>query len=107
MTRPTTGFETPTFSSLFIICGTTDSDELVPNTVNSSSRRYLRNFHKLNPDIRAIEPRMITTNRKQVTYIVAISLPSETMEPRPYLPTVKAMAPQAASGAMRITMPTM
>src|SRR6478752_5187447 len=86
ITRPTTGLDTPTFSSLFISCGTTDSDELVPSTVNSSSLRYLRNFHRLKPDSRAMAPSTITTNRKQVRYMVAISLPSETIEPSPYLP---------------------
>ncbi|MCY1432027.1 hypothetical protein D9M71_480100 [compost metagenome] len=75
--------------------------------MNSSSRRYLRNFHKLKPDIRAMLPRMITTNRKQVRYMVAISLPSDAIEPKPYLPTVNAIAPQAANGATRMTKPTM
>ncbi|MNV40260.1 hypothetical protein D3C71_1318610 [compost metagenome] len=107
ITRPTTGLDTPTLSSLVINCGTTDSEELVPSTVNSSSFMYLRNFQRLKPDKREMKPRMITTNRKQVMYMVAISLPSETMEPRPYLPTVKAIAPHAANGATRMIMPTM
>src|SRR3954454_14289914 len=87
-TSPTTGLETPACSSLRISCGTTDSDELVPSTVNSSSLMYLRNFHRLNPDSRAMLPRTMATNRMQVMYIVPISLPSDTIEPRPYLPTV-------------------
>ncbi|MNG13217.1 hypothetical protein D3C84_968820 [compost metagenome] len=68
---------------------------------------YLRNFHRLKPDRRQMLPRTITTNRKQVRYMVAISLPRDTIEPSPYLPTVKAIAPQAASGATRMTKPTM
>ncbi|MCY1312758.1 hypothetical protein D9M70_632080 [compost metagenome] len=92
---------------MVISCGTTDSEELVPSTVKSSSLRYLRNFHKLKPDRRAMKPRTITTNMKQVRYMVATSLPRDTIEPRPYLPTVKAIAPQAASGATRMIMPTM
>src|SRR6476620_1881414 len=91
-TRPTTGLETPACSSLRMSCGTTDSEELVPSTVNSSSLMYLRNFHRLKPESREIAPSTSTTNRKQVRYIVPISLPSETMEPSPYLPTVKAIA---------------
>ena len=71
-----------------------------------SSLMYFRNFHRLKPDSRAIAPSTMTTNRKQVMYIVPISLPSETTEPRPYLPTVKAMAPNAASGASRMIIPT-
>src|SRR5262245_20108202 len=105
-TSPTTGFDTPACSSLRISCGTTDSDELVPSTVNSSSLMYFRNFHKLKPETREMKPSTITTNRKQVRYIVPISLPSETIEPRPYLPTVNAIAPNAASGASRMIMPT-
>src|ERR1700754_2294150 len=98
-TRPTTGLETPACSSLRISCGTTDSDELVPSTVKSSSLMYLRNFHRLKPDSREMAPSTRTTNRKQVMYIVPISLPSDQMEPRPYLPTVNAIAPNAARGA--------
>src|SRR5438093_2636537 len=90
-TRPTTGLDTPAFSSLRISCGTTDSDELVPSTVKISSLMYFRNFHRLKPDSRAIAPSTMTTNSKQVMYIVPISLPSDTIEPRPYLPTVKAI----------------
>src|SRR6266446_9589293 len=85
-TRPTTGLETPANSSFFISCGTTDSDELVPSTVKISSLMYFRNFHRLNPDSQEIKPRTTTTKRKQVRYIVPISLPSETIEPSPYLP---------------------
>ena len=36
-----------------------------------------------------------------------ISLPSESSEPRPYLPIVKAIAPKAPIGASRMIMPTM
>ena len=67
---------------------------------------YFRNFQRLKPDSRAMPPSTSTTNRKQVMYIVPISLPSETIEPRPYLPTVNAIAPNAASGASRMIMPT-
>src|SRR5689334_23205727 len=84
-TRPTTGFDTPACSSLRMSCGTTDSDELVPSTVNSSSLMYLRNFHRLNPQTRAMPPSTSTTKRMQVMYIVPISLPRETIEPSPYL----------------------
>src|ERR1700688_4269073 len=92
-TRPTTDLEQPMFSSLRIICGMTDSDELVPSTVKISSFMYLRNFHRLKPDSRAMTPSPRKTNRKQVIYMVPISLASAAMEPKPYLPTVKAMAP--------------
>src|SRR4029453_14651633 len=105
-TRPTTGLETPACSSLRMSCGTTDSDELVPSTVNSSSLMYLRNFQRLKPDSRAMPPSTITTNRKQVRYMVPINLPSDKTEPSPYLPTVKAIAPNAASGARRMIIPT-
>src|SRR6187399_1532151 len=105
-TRPTTGLETPAFSSLRMSCGTTDSEELVPSTVKISSLMYFRNFQRLNPDKYEMKPSTTATNRKQVTYIVAISLPSDTIEPRPYLPTVNAIAPNAAIGANRMIMPT-
>src|SRR6476659_7118981 len=95
-TSPTTGFATPTFSSLRISCGTTDSEELVPSTVKISSLMYLRNFHRLKPDRREMIPRTTATKRKHVTYIAAISLPSDTIDPIPYLPTVNAIAPKAA-----------
>ncbi|MNE94422.1 hypothetical protein D3C80_1923820 [compost metagenome] len=49
MTIPATGLDTPAFSILEIICGSTDSEELVPSTVNSSSLMNLRNFHRLKP----------------------------------------------------------
>ncbi|MNO03222.1 hypothetical protein D3C81_2238560 [compost metagenome] len=49
MIIPATGLETPAFSILAIICGNTDSEELVPSTVNSSSLMNLRNFHRLKP----------------------------------------------------------
>src|SRR6476659_3787713 len=103
-TRPTTGLETPANSSFLISCGTTDSDELVPSTVKISSLMYFRNFHRLKPDIREIKPSTTTTNSTQVTNIVPISLPSDTIEPRPYLPTVNDIAPRAAMGASRMTM---
>ncbi len=106
-TRPTTGFDTPADSSLRMSCGTTDSDELVPSTVKISSRMYLRNFHRLKPASRATPPSTIATNSTHVRYIVAISLPSAAIEPSPYLPTVKAIAPNAAIGASRMIMPTM
>src|SRR5579862_6886853 len=86
-TRPTTGLDTPAFSSLRISCGITDSDELVPSTVTSSSFMYLSSFHRLKPDSLATLPNTITTNSTQVRYMVPISLPSETIEPSPYLPT--------------------
>src|SRR5437763_13073863 len=101
-TRPTTDFDTPTFSSLRMSCGTTDSDELVPSTVKISSLMYLRNFHRLKPESQEMKPSTTATNRKQVMYIVPISLPSETIEPRPYLPTVNDIAPNAAIGASRM-----
>src|SRR4029078_12438733 len=89
-TRPTTGLDTPACSSLRISCGTTDSEELVPSTVNSSSLMYFRNLHRLNPDRPAMPPSTTATNRMQVMYIVPISLPRDTIDPRPYLPTVNA-----------------
>src|SRR6476620_7650918 len=93
-TSPTTGLATPTFSSLRISCGTTDSEELVPSTVKISSLMYLRNFHRLNPDRRAIIPSTSTTNRKHVRYIATMSLPSERFVFTHYLPTEKAIAPK-------------
>src|SRR5437763_10511239 len=105
-TRPTTDFDTPTFSSLRMSCGTTDSDELVPSTVKISSLMYLRNFHRLKPDSHEIKPSTTTTNRTQVRYIVPISFPSDTMEVSPYLPTVNDIAPKAAMGASRMIIPT-
>ena len=104
-TNPTTGFDTPANSSFFINWGTTSSEELVPSTVKISSLMYFRNFQRLNPDKYEMKPSTTATNRKQVTYIVAISLPSDTIEPRPYLPTVNAIAPNAAIGANRMIMP--
>ena len=68
---------------------------------------YFRNFHRLNPDSQEMKPSTTTTNRTQVMYIVPISLPSEAIEPRPYLPTVNDIAPNAAIGASRMIMPTM
>src|SRR6476620_8941778 len=105
-TKPTTDFDTPTFSSLRMSCGTTDSDELVPSTVKISSLMYLRNFHRLKPDTREMMPNTTTTKRKHVRYIAAINLPSDAIDPKPYLPTVKAIAPKAASGARRMIIPT-
>ncbi|MNU11909.1 hypothetical protein D3C72_2601320 [compost metagenome] len=49
MIIPATGLDTPAFSILEIICGSTDSEELVPSTVNNSSLMNLRNFHRLKP----------------------------------------------------------
>src|ERR1700757_4382023 len=95
-TRPTTGLDTPAFSSLRISCGTTDSDEPVPSTVKTSSLMYFRNFHRLKRESLAIAPSTSTTNSRQVRYIVPINLPSDSTEPRPYLPTVNAIAPKAA-----------
>src|SRR5207249_8282188 len=89
-TKPTTDFDTPVFSSLRMSCGTTDSEELVPSTVKISSLMYLRNFHRLKPDRREMMPNTMTTKRKHVKYIAPISLPSDTIEPRQYLQTVKA-----------------
>src|SRR5450432_1355731 len=105
-TRPTTDLETPANSSFFISCGTTDSDELVPSTVKISSLMYFSNFHRLKPDSQEMKPSTTATKSTQVMYIVPISLPSETIEPRPYLPTVKDIAPNAAIGASRMIMPT-
>src|SRR4051812_23997769 len=101
-TRPTTDLEQPTFSILRITCGITDSEEAVPSTVKISSFRYLSSFHRLNPEIRAIMPSTTKTKIMQVAYMLAISLPSERTDPKPYLPTVNAMAPNAAMGARRI-----
>jgi hypothetical protein len=36
MTKPVTGLEAPSLTSFSIICGSTDSDEEVPRTMNSS-----------------------------------------------------------------------
>src|SRR6476661_8761203 len=105
-TSPTTGFATPTFSSLRISCGTTDSDELVPSTVKISSLMYFRNFHRLKPESHEMKPSTTTTNSTHVRYIVPISLPSDTMEPSPYFPTVNDIAPKAAIGASRMIIPT-
>src|SRR6202521_5144464 len=105
-TSPTTDFDTPTFSSLRMSCGTTDSEELVPNTVKISSLMYLRNFHRLKPERREMMPNTTTTKRKHVKYMAPISLPSDTIDPSPYLPTVNAIAPKAASGASRMIIPT-
>src|SRR6478672_10877716 len=105
-TRPTTGLETPANSSFFISCGTTDSDELVPSTVKISSLMYFRNFHRLKPESHEMKPSTTTTNRTHVRYIVPISFPSDTIEARPYLPTVNDIAPKAARGASRMIIPT-
>jgi len=105
-TSPTVDFAQPMCSSFLINWGTTDSDELVPSTVKISSLMYFRNFQRLKPHIRAITPRTTNTKRIHVVYIAAISLPKARIEPKPYLPTVKAIAPNAAIGASRIIMPT-
>src|SRR5438067_1468928 len=101
-TRPTTDLEQPTFSILRITWGITDSEDAVPSTVKISSFRYLSNFHRLNPEMRATRPSTTKTKMTQVAYMLPISLPSERTEPNPYLPTVNAMAPNAAMGARRI-----
>src|SRR2546421_670330 len=106
-TRPTTDLEQPTFSIVRITWGITDSEDAVPSTVKVSSFRYLSNFHRLNPEISAIMPSQTKTKIAQVAYMLPTSLPSERPEPQPYLPTVNAMAPNAAMGARRITIPTM
>src|ERR1700754_3761631 len=85
-TRPTTGLDTPARSSLRISCGTTDSEELVPSTVKSSSLMYFSSFHRLKPEQAEMAPSTTTTNSVHVRYIVPISLPSDRIEPRPYLP---------------------
>src|SRR5438552_13817711 len=105
-TRPTTGLETPANSSFFISCGTTDSEELVPSTVKISSLMYLRNYHRLKPDRREMMPNTTTTKRTHVKYMAPISLPSDTIEPNPYLPTVKAIAPKSETHMSRIIIPT-
>ncbi len=55
----------PMRSSLRMICGNTLSDEAVPATIISSSRRYRMSLKMLNPAMRRIAPRITTT--KMVT----------------------------------------
>ena len=76
-------------------------------TMSSSSRIWRRIFQREKPQARAIPPRTTTTNRKQVRYTQAISPASDLREPRPYLPMVNAIAPNAANGATRETICTM
>jgi hypothetical protein len=52
-TRPTTDLLTPTFCSLAIILGSTDSEDEVSETMNNSSPMYLTNCQMLNPCRRA------------------------------------------------------
>ncbi|MNC62784.1 hypothetical protein D3C75_1128440 [compost metagenome] len=66
MIIPATGLDTPAFSILEIICGSTDSDELVPSTVNNSSLIKRRNFHRLKPLMRQMGPSTKITNTMQV-----------------------------------------
>ena len=79
--------------------GSTDSDDDVPSTISSSSLMYLMNFQTLKPCINAIDPRTMNTNEMLVIYTQAISFASGISVFSPYLPTVKAMAPNAPTGA--------
>jgi hypothetical protein len=55
-TSPTTLLEQPSSSSLAMMRGRTDSEDDVPSTMKISSLMYLRNFHRLKPDTRAMIP---------------------------------------------------
>ena len=66
MTSPTVDFFTPRFSSLAIIRGSTDSDDDVPSTINSSSLMYLMNFRIEKPWKRAIVPSTTRMKTRQV-----------------------------------------
>src|SRR5271157_6088025 len=96
---PTTGFPQPRSSSLVIICGSTASVDDVANTITNSSLMYLRNFHSDTRFARAIGPRTNTMKITLVRYTPAINHPSGASEARPYFPTVKAIDPNAATGA--------
>ena len=66
-----------------MIFGSADSDEEVPSTIRISSLMYFRNGKMPKPTARAMPPRMTKTNSRQVTYMPAISCPSEMSEPTP------------------------
>ncbi|MNR16164.1 hypothetical protein D3C85_1327480 [compost metagenome] len=56
----------PRCSSLRMICGSTASEEAVPRTMVSSSRRYLMNGRIFSPDRRITVPRISSTKPVQV-----------------------------------------
>ncbi len=58
----------------------------------------------LKPAAQQIPPSTMSTNRIEVTQNVAISLTNGPRDANPYLPMVKAMAPNAPIGAKRIRM---
>ncbi|MNT88017.1 hypothetical protein D3C72_2285070 [compost metagenome] len=66
MTRPTVELPMPRCSSLRMICGSTASDDAVPRTMVSSSRRYLINGSSFRPDRRITVPSTISTKPAQV-----------------------------------------
>ncbi|MCY1449464.1 hypothetical protein D9M71_662020 [compost metagenome] len=56
----------PRCSSLRMICGNTASDEAVPSTINSSSRRYFISGRMRSPDRRITSP---STNRTKAVQV--------------------------------------
>ncbi len=60
---------------------------------------YLRNFQRLKPCNRAINPSTRKTNSALVRYTQSSSLPNGSRVFRPYLPMVNAIAPNAPIGA--------
>src|SRR5271169_1659210 len=103
-TNPTREREQPSFSSFSINVGIAVSEELVASTSRISSLMCNRNFTMLNPALQQMAPSTISTNRIEVTQNVAISFTSGPSDANPYLPMVKAMAPNAPIGANRIRM---
>ncbi|VTY29719.1 Uncharacterised protein [Xylophilus ampelinus] len=66
ITSPTVVLLAPRFSIFSIMRGSTDSLELVPSTISSSSLMYLTNFQMEKPWKRAMRPSTTKTNSRQV-----------------------------------------
>jgi hypothetical protein len=66
MTSPTTLSSQPASSSLAIMRGSTVSDEVVANTIRSSSQMYRMNLNRLNPHQCAIGQSTPNTKIRQV-----------------------------------------
>ena len=79
--------------------GSTDSLDEVPSTISSSSLMYLMNFQIEKPWTRAMAPSTTKTKKKAGGVEGRHQRAQRSSEPTPYLPIVKAIAPNAPIGA--------
>lgn len=106
MTSPVTALGTPAAASLRIMPGIAVSEDEVPITISSSSRR-----RRIMPNSRIRAQRQMapsTTSAKKASVVQAVSTRKARAQivDRPKRPTVNAIAPKAPTGAASTTMLT-